>query len=485
MPNPWRVIATLSVVWAVAIGATPRVRAQADESSIESTESDEDESTESDEGSAAAESSPGELEEPTLPERELPDYDGRGGRPPTAGEMALWVPRILLFPVWFVAEYLIRRPLSFLISGAEEKEIPDRIVSFFTFGPGGNVALAPSFSFDFGFRPNIGLYFRYNEFLRKDFKLRAGASFGGEDWLAGSVAFRVAPEDGDTEFQVSASYNRRPDWLYFGLGSNVDRSHRSRYGWVSFEGTMSLNQRLVRQSSFSVGLTVADRSFDDDIIAGSYSVEERANAGQLELPPGYDGYTVMLQTAQLVLDNRRARPAPGSGFRFEAQYQLGFDLQDGPAQNLWVTWATSLGAYLDLSDHQHVVSLTLSLISAEAVSGEVPFRELPNLSGNGPMRGFVNRFLAGSSGAALLLRYDWPVWMWLDGTIQVAVGNVYDGRFAGFSAENTRLSAGIGLAAVNQRDHFFEFLIGFGTETFQNGAQVESFRFLFGGTQNF
>lgn len=510
MPFSWRVIATLSVVWAVAIGSV-RVEAQAeDETVAEPPESDPAESASESESAAESESESASASEsesasasesaspsasdsasesdpdgPTLPERELPDYDGRGERPRTAGDIALWVPRILLFPAWFVAEYLIRRPLAFLISGAEEKEIPDRIVSFFTFGPGGNVALAPSFSFDFGFRPNIGLYFRYNEFIREQFQLRAGASFGGEDWLAGSVAFRVAPKNGDTEFSIGASYNRRPDWLFFGLGSNVDRSNRSRYDWVSYEGTMSLRQRLVRQSTFSVGVTVADRSFGDDIIDGAYSVEERANAGQIELPPGYEGYTIMLQTAQLVLDNRRGRPAPGSGFRFEAQYELGFDLQDGPQRNLWVTWATSIGAYLDLSDHQHVVSLTFSLISAEALSGNVPFRELPNLSGNGPMRGFVNRFLAGSSGAALLLRYDWPVWMWLDGTIQVAVGNVYDERFAGLSPGNTRLSAGIGLAAVNQRDHFFEFLVGFGTETFENGAKVESFRFLFGGTQNF
>ncbi len=485
MPISWRVIATLSVVWAVVMGSV-RVDAQAEpEASVAAADATAE--SESDPASGSERVTPAslELDRPTIPERELPDYDGRGERRQTPGEIALWVPRILLFPAWFVAEYLIRRPLAFLISGAEEKEIPDRIVSFFTFGPGNNVALAPSFSFDFGFRPNIGVYFRYNEFIREQFQLRAGASFGGEDWIAGSFAFRVAPKGGDTEFSMGASYNRRPDWLFFGLGSNVDRSNRSRYDWVSYEGSMSLKQRLVRQSSFSVGVTVADRAFGDDIIDGAYSVEERANAGQFDLPPGYDGYTIMLQTAQLVLDNRRARPAPGSGFRFEAQYELGFDLQDGPARNLWVTWATSVAAYLDLSGHQHVVSLDFSLISAEALSGHVPFRELPSISGNGPMRGFVNRFLAGSSGAALLLRYDWPVWMWLDGTIQVAIGNVYDDRFAGLSPGNTRLSAGIGLAAVNQRDHFFEFLVGFGTETFENGAQVESFRFLFGGIQNF
>lgn len=473
----WRAVAALSVVWSVA--AVP-ARAQTSDDAVESAPSESE--SESDRASAAD----AELDGPSLPERELPDYDGRGERRATPAEMALWVPRILLFPAYVVAEYLVRRPLAFLVSGAEEKEIPERVVNFFTFGPDGNVTLAPSFSFDFGFRPNIGLYFRYNEIFREDLALRAAAAFGGEDWITGSLALRLVPRNSDMELEISANAQRRPDWLFFGLGSNVSRANRSRYDWVSYRATAQLRQRLVRQSVFTVSLSVVDNQFGDDIIGGAYSVEERAAAGQIELPPGYvDGYSILLQSAELVLDNRRARPAPGSGFRFAAHYDLGFDMQDGPQRNLWVTWATSLGAFLDLSQHQHVVSLTISLISAEALSGQVPFRELPNLSGDGPMRGYVNRFLSGSSGASVLLRYDWPVWMWLDGTIQVAVGNVYDGRFAGLSAANSRLSAGIGLAAIDQRDHFFEFLVGFGTETFENGGQVESFRFLFGGTRTF
>ncbi len=151
-----------------------------------------------------------------------------------------------------------------------------------------------------------------------------------------------------------------------------------------------------------------------------------------------------------------------------------------------MTWSTSFGAYWDISDHQHVVSLTASLIAAETLSGQVPFFEQPNLSGSaGTMRGFIIRYLTGDSGASLLLRYDWPIWVFLDGTIQVAYGNVYDGRFADFSLKNNRFSASIGFAAVDKRDHFFEFLVGFGTETIAQGAQVESFRLMVGGTQDF
>src|SRR6188474_2973506 len=50
------------------------------------------------------------------PKRPQPDYDGRGGRPETPARRALWVPRILLSPAYFVSEFLIRRPLGITIT---------------------------------------------------------------------------------------------------------------------------------------------------------------------------------------------------------------------------------------------------------------------------------------------------------------------------------------------------------------------------------
>ena len=425
-------------------------------------------------------------EDPSIEEREAPDYDQRDDRRATAGEVALWVPRIVFFPLYLVTEFVLRRPLGFLISNAEEKEIPERVVQFFTFGPSNNVALAPTFSFDFGFRPSVGLYFRYNDFLHPNHALRAGASFGGLRWITGSLAYRIEPANSDSTFQVTLAAVKRPDGLYFGIGSEVNEDLRSRYNWVGYDAGTSLIQRLWRQSEVRIDLGVRHRHFGDNIVDGAFSMEERAFAGQLELPTGYkEGYTAIKQGMQLSLDTRRARPEAGSGVRLTVAYDFGVDLANGPEAALWVTWASALGFYFDLTGDQHVISLTASLIAAETLSGEVPFTELPNLSGNGPMRGFIGRFLTGDSGASVVLRYDWPVWIWLDGTIHVAVGNVYDGRFSGLSAGNSRLSAGIGLAAVDQRDHFFEFLVGFGTDTFENGPDIESVRILFGGTREF
>ena len=55
--------------------------------------------------------------------RAVPDYDGRP-EPTTAGDIALWVPRVVLFPLYLVSEYLIRRPLGWLISTGEREHWP-------------------------------------------------------------------------------------------------------------------------------------------------------------------------------------------------------------------------------------------------------------------------------------------------------------------------------------------------------------------------
>ena len=72
--------------------------------------------------------------EPSSEKRPLPDYDGRGPRPTTPGEVALWVPSVVLSPVYFTTEWLIRRPLGAAISAAERADLPTILYNFFTFG---------------------------------------------------------------------------------------------------------------------------------------------------------------------------------------------------------------------------------------------------------------------------------------------------------------------------------------------------------------
>ncbi len=90
--------------------------------------------------------------------RKLPDYGNRGKDPTTFGDVAIWVPRVILSPVYLVTEYGIRWPLGHLIAAAERANVPDILYNFFFFGPDHSGGIAPVAFVDFGFRPSVGLY---------------------------------------------------------------------------------------------------------------------------------------------------------------------------------------------------------------------------------------------------------------------------------------------------------------------------------------
>jgi hypothetical protein len=86
----------------------------------------------------------------------------------------------------------------------------------------------------------------------------------------------------------------------------------------------------------------------------------------------------------------------------------------------------------------------------------------------------------GRSVATAGVAYSWPVWVWLDGQIHLAVGNAFDEHFDGFAARKLRLSADIGITSIGARDHAFQLLVGAGTETFEQGTRITSVRVAIG-----
>src|ERR1700722_16456517 len=63
---------------------------------------------------------------PPSPKRALPDYGGEPSHA-SAGDAALWVPRVIFYPVYLVSEYVIRRPLGAAESAAERANLPGKI----------------------------------------------------------------------------------------------------------------------------------------------------------------------------------------------------------------------------------------------------------------------------------------------------------------------------------------------------------------------
>ena len=101
------------------------------------------------------------------------------------------------------------------------------------------------------------------------------------------------------------------------------------------------------------------------------------------------------------------------------------------------------------------------------------------------MRGFYPGRLRDNSAAVVTAKYRWPIWVWLDGSLQAAVGNVFGDHLEQFETSRFRFSGAIGLESVGARDGSLELLAGFGTETFGHGAQIDSARVLVGTNRGF
>jgi hypothetical protein len=420
--------------------------------------------------------------------REVPDYDGRE-EPTTAGDVLIWIPRVALSPLYVVSEYVVRRPLGFLVSEAERANLPEVLYNLFTWGPNHSIGLLPIAFIDFGFEPSIGLYFFWDDAFAKHHDLRLRASTWGEDWVAVRITdrFHLVGIGDETDLTFEAAAVRRPDYVFYGVGPRTLEDDLSRYSADTLESSLELEHGFGRGSRLSTrfgvrALSFGESSFDDD----DPNVVQQVARGVFDAPAGFDtGYTMLYSEAALAIDSRRARPAPGSGFRVEAQLRHSADVRD-PSASGFVRYGGSAGGFWDLGDDGRVVSLSVTTIFVDPLGrSTIPFTELAHVGGEQSMRGFVPGRLYDRSAAFSTLRYRWPIWIFLDGSIQFAVGNVFGEHLKGFTPGLMRFSGAIGIESVGSPDSSLELLFGVGSETFDDGAEISSFRLVLGTNHGF
>jgi len=414
----------------------------------------------------------------------VPDYDGRGGDPTTAGDVALWIPRILFSPLYLVSEYVIRRPLGWLITTAEQKQWPSAIKNFFIFGPDKNAGVVPTFFLDLGFRASVGFYAFWDDLLGKGNHLRMHFSTFGPDWLQGAVADKI-PVGKDAFFDLRFEGTHRPDQVFHGLGPRTLQGDRMRYGVDSLQVRPVFEQMWWRSSRITVEGGVRYVDFRDDACCDDPSLSSEIAAGRATAPPGYaTGYTSVFQRGELTVDTREDRPASQSGFRMGLTLEHGSDVRR--SRSNWVRYGADVGGFLDIKNNR-TLSLDVQTLFVDPVSGggEIPFTEQVVLGGSGPMRAFLYGRLVDRSAAVATMKYRWPIWNSLDGAMQLQVGNVFGPQLEGFKPSLLRLSTAVGIETVGAADHTFEVLFGLGSETFDQGANLNSVRLLFGTNRGF
>jgi len=189
------------------------------------------------------------------------------------------------------------------------------------------------------------------------------------------------------------------------------------------------------------------------------------------------------RSARAIYDSRDPSGVPSAGFRVGAHGDLAAAVWGLDDARWFVVGGQLLGA-TDFLGGRRVFALSLEGSSIFPVAGgEVPFDQTIDAGGQGPMQGFRPGQLRGGSAIALTLAYEWPVWLFLNARIYATLGNAFGFGFQGFAVERLRLSFGIALRPPTPGEHPFELGVGAGTDPFDDGASISTFRF-FVGTRN-
>lgn len=417
------------------------------------------------------------------PKRPVPDYDGRP-EPTTPSDVALWVPRVIFFPVYVLTEYVVRRPLAFLITEAERAELPAALYDFFAFGPDHKAGIVPIAFVDFGFDPSVGVYAFWDDAGLDGHDLRLRFSTWGSEWLAGTVTERFTLDEHQS-LALTATAIRRPDYTFYGLGPESRESDLARYGADSVDARVVVESRLFGSSNIAGAAGYRSLTFRPGNYGDDPTVDELAPERFSE-PPGYRrGYGGGFSSLRVSLDTRDDHDTSETGARLTLEAEHGSNLRGGGTAG-YVRYGATLGGFLDLSENGRVVSWSFSGILADPLgSGPVPFTELASLGGSNLMPGFRAGRLYDRSAIVSTLRYSWPIWIWLRGSLQAAVGNVFGAGFRGAELERSRFSGAIGIESVGSRDSVFQLLLGTGTDTFESGAAFNEPRIVVGARNGF
>jgi hypothetical protein len=420
-------------------------------------------------------------DEEAVEKRPQPDYDKRGGDPTTAGEVLVWVPRILFSPLYVLGEFVLRRPLGLLIPALEQAGLKDFLTAQ------SDYILFPTVVADFGFRPSIGLYGGVNNLWFRGHQLRVRGSFGGVGFYKIKAKDRVVFDEGRQRIGLFGQFRQREDDTFGGVGPDVlyDRDTVGRFTTRWIEGGVRYDYGLDRPTSLQVEASVRDVQFAADACCGP-SLFEQIDRGEIARPDGLDGYVTMRPRLVAAVDSRPSLRARGPWGR--AEVQLGADVSlERPDTQRWASYGAEIGGGVGVWRASRRLQLSLAAQFVDPLDDEpVPFNALVRLGGDRYLRGFGGDALYGRSAAVATLKYTWPIWVYLDGILHAATGNVFGPHLEDFEMEKLRLSFGLGIGtSFIDEDKLFELTFAFGTNTFAQGTDVSSVRVAFGITDGF
>lgn len=426
---------------------------------------------------------------PLAERRDRPKYDGVKKRT-TFGDVVVWIPRVVLFPLYLVSEYVVRRPLGWAITGIEKNLLIPKLRHYTTIGDsdgeGVYAGVNPIFRFDTGFRFAVGLLFWAERVGGEQSEIRLGADTDFANNLTTDLQWRLGLGE-RLELTPRFRFAQRDDFRFHGSGPNSEQEHETRFfrrktlGGLNAELTapspgigalleteVSRNELDCLKNDDNIDICGDDRTFgtDDDPFA---------------VPTLLDPYSLFRATTRIYADSRKPRPQSGTGVRGEVFARFGNGLSE--ADISFVRVGAEASVFWDIYQ-QRVIGLR---VTAEDTIREnnIPFPELILLGGSDLMRGFSRGRLHGGSMFVASLDYRYPIWSLADGTIFVEAGNTFH-DLADLELDALRGSFGFGIRSISSRHVSFDVLVAAGTTRFDDANfGIESGRLSIGTNWGF
>ncbi len=430
--------------------------------------------------------------------RRIPTYDGRRPARLTAGQVLIWIPRVLFFPVHVTLEYLLRWPIVKLITVLEKHYVIERVKGIFTFANGKGSWL-PTFLKEFGRFNQVGAFFQYKDLGVPGHRLILQAAFWTNHWYHAKAIdqFKVFRNNRGT-VKIRGEFRYRPDSVFYGLGPDSLTEAKSFYRIRHTEVELSLHAVLTGLNRFKAGLFYRNVEISNGQSPAIVSPESEPFFGTdfATTVPGF-GDTYNLMTAQLKLDLDTRSPERidtiGSGLRMELLGSYSIDPQNldsrGSPRLHFAQWGGEVSGFWDVTGRSHVLSLRVYVTAQERIGSDpLPIHERLKLGGKEYLRGFISGRFRGDSAFVASAQYRYPIWWMLDANLFASVGNVFTGRFEDFGFRRMVMSWGIGVRTNTSKAVSFDVLVAFGSNQFQywdEKFKLDNIRLLIGINQGF
>jgi hypothetical protein len=365
--------------------------------------------------------------------------------PDRPGEWALWIPRILLFPIRAVAE-VVGYPVRAGIYVYEVYDLGTRVKSIF-FNEEGTAGLFPVALVETGFGLNAGARLILRELFGSDAELSGRASFGGRFRQIYSLQLDTEETWKRFRFDLGVFAEIRPQDQFWGIGNGDeadeapampvdpvaagDFARQTRFRQRALRavfGSEYLPHRLVRTR---LSAALIDRKFDPADPEDAAADQLIEDSFDLEAIPGFVGGSRHLYAElELGLDTRHAPSywegpsVPTTGFLVSVFGGWAFAIADDSRS--YGRYGFDAQRYFRIGPGPRVLALRVYLEGVTEKLDDISFYDLPQLGGPLLLRGYdLARFRDRVAGLASA-EYQWDLSnQWLSGFVFLDVGRTY------------------------------------------------------------